>query len=265
MLKIKLGHLMLKTLKEILDIQDLDMQMIRLLKLRNERQKELKSLNKLRQDLEAQADEKRDEIASFEKQIIGFEQKIELLQARLKQLDEQQSIIKKVDEFNALTQEMSQLEREKNQQEQQVSDLTDAMNMEKEVLEKIQVSLEESYESSKNIEKEIFESIDQINFEGRGLKEKRDLILPKADADFLSVYEKLLKNKKDRVVVPIENRTCTGCHIMLTPQHENLVRKQEKLVFCEHCSRIHYWQEQEKPEEGKESTKRRRRRAAIIK
>ncbi len=32
---------------------------------------------------------------------------------------------------------------------------------------------------------------------------------------------------------------------MLTAQDENLVRKGERLVFCEHCSRIHYWQESE--------------------
>ncbi|NGX30822.1 MAG: Chromosome partition protein Smc [Chlamydiae bacterium] len=256
---------MLKTFKEILEVQELDMKMIRLLRLRNERQKELSSLNKLRQDLENQAEEKRQEITSLEKEVEGFEQKIELLKERLKQLDQQQSIIKKVDEFNALTQEMSHLDKERTQKEQHVSDLTDRMNMEKEVLEKIEQSLKESYESSKEIEKEIFKSIDQINKEGKELKDQRDVIAQKADTEFLSIYNKLLANKRDRVVVPIENRTCSGCHITLTPQHENLVRKQEKLAFCEHCSRIHYWQEQESKEEGEPTTKRRRRRAAIIK
>jgi hypothetical protein len=256
---------MLKTLKEILDIQELDMKMIRLIRLRSERQKEINHLDKLRKDLEIQASQKRDEIVEYEKEIHTLEQKLELLKTRLKQLDDQQSLIKKVDEFNALTQEMSNLEKEKVHVEQQVSDLTDKMNMEKEVLEKIDASLKESYEASKTIEKEIFESIDQINAEGRVLKGKRDEVAKQADSLFLEIYDKLLKNKRDRVVVPIENRTCTGCHIMLTPQHENLVRKQEKLVFCEHCSRIHYWQEQEVPEEGKTTLKRRRRRAAIIK
>ena len=47
---------------------------------------------------------------------------------------------------------------------------------------------------------------------------------------------------------------------MLTAQHENLVRKGENLVFCEHCSRIHYWQESEALEGTAVATKRRRRR-----
>ena len=79
----------------------------------------------------------------------------------------------------------------------------------------------------------------------RSLKAERDSLAYTANAEVLHIYERLLRNKKDRVVVPIENRTCSGCHIVLTAQHENLVRKGENLVFCEHCSRIHYWQESE--------------------
>jgi len=62
------------------------------------------------------------------------------------------------------------------------------------------------------------------------------------------------------VIVPIENRTCSGCHIALTLQHENLVRKGKAVVFCEHCSRIHYWQE---AEAGEETPTRRRRRRTV--
>jgi hypothetical protein len=41
-----------------------------------------------------------------------------------------------------------------------------------------------------------------------------------------------------------------------------LVRKGENLVFCEHCSRLHYWQESEAVEGTSVATKRRRRRLA---
>ena len=81
------------------------------------------------------------------------------------------------------------------------------------------------------------------------------------DQEIFKIYERLLKNKKDRVVVPIEQRTCSGCHIVLTPQHENLVRKGDRLVFCEHCSRILFWQEIPMVE-GEEAAPRRRRRRA---
>ncbi len=80
------------------------------------------------------------------------------------------------------------------------------------------------------------------------------------NTEIFQIYERLLKNKKDRVIVPIENRCCSGCHIVLTAQHENLVRKGEKLIFCEHCSRIHYWQEGGETVEGMELAPKQRRR-----
>jgi len=103
-----------------------------------------------------------------------------------------------------------------------------------------------------------------INQEGLELKAARDALAKTADPEILRIYQKLLNNKKDRVVVPIENRNCNGCHIALTAQHENLVRKGERIVFCEHCSRIHYWQESEEIEGTAAATKRRRRRTANV-
>jgi len=254
---------MLAKIKKILEIQEYDMQMIRLLRLRKEREKELGRLHKLRQDLKDQAIEKKQMIESFEKEIEEYDKKMEEILSRMKKLDQRQSSIKKVDEFNALTQEMSTLEKEKIKIETLVSDLTDKMDIEKEILTKIDTSLEGSKASSEQLEKEVGISIEKINHEGREIKGKRDVIAKSADAETLVIYEKLLKNKKDRVVVPIENRTCSGCHIVLTPQHENVVRRAEKIVYCEHCSRIHFWQEEDVESDLEAAPKRRRRRARI--
>ena len=108
------------------------------------------------------------------------------------------------------------------------------------------------------------EGILRINEEGRVLKAERDALVEQANPDTFSIYERLLRNKKDRVVVPIENRCCSGCHLMLTAQDENFVRKGERLVFCEHCSRIHYWPESEALEGTGVAVKQRRRRTTKV-
>ena len=140
--------------------------------------------------------------------------------------------------------------------------MIDKRNLEEEILTKIKESLEQSEESSRNLEGEIKQNIQLINDEGSKLKLARDQLAKTADPDTMRIYQRLLNNKKDRVVVPIENRTCSGCHIALTAQHENLVRKGERLVFCEHCSRIHFWQEEAIAESAAPTVKRRRRTAA---
>jgi len=253
---------MLEGLKEILDIQELDMKMIRLMRVKKERIKELQQIEDLRKELHQQTKLKETEIEELGKNIQGLEQKIQEVNAKIKKLESQQMNIKKADEFNALTQEMTQAERERIALEQKVSDLVDKRVAEEEMLTKIRDSLKSSEESSLNLEREIQASIQLINEEGSSLKDQRDILAKEANPEVLQIYERLLRNKKDRVVVPIENRTCSGCHIVLTAQHENLVRKGANLVFCEHCSRIHYWQESEALEGSVVATKRRRRRVA---
>lgn len=252
---------MLEDLKEILDIQDLDMKMIRLMRVRKERQKELQQISELRKELHAQTNDKEAEIEELGKSIQALEKKIQEINAKIKKLETQQSNIKKADEFNAMNQEMTQAERERIAVEHKVSDLVDKRIAEEEMLAKIKESLKGSEESSMNLEKEIESSIQLINEEGSTLKEQRDKLAAEANPDTLQIYERLLRNKRDRVVVAIENRTCSGCHIVLTAQHENLVRKGANIVFCEHCSRIHYWQESV-AEGSVVATKRRRRRVA---
>ena len=251
---------MLQELKVILDIQEYDMKMIRLMRLKKERMKELQHIENLRQELRQQQGDKEKEIGALNINIAAQEAKIHEIKDRIKKLEGRQSSVKKVDEFNALTQEMTQSEREKIATEQIASDLIDKRLLEEEILEKIKQSLKESEESSRNLENEIVSSIRLINQEGKELSSARAVLAKTADPEIMRIYERLLQNKKDRVVVPLENRTCSGCHIALTAQHENLVRKGERLVFCEHCSRIHFWQESEKVEGTAAATKRRRRR-----
>lgn len=255
---------MLKSLKTILDIQELDMQMIQLMRLKKDRQKELENINSVKSDLRQQAQVKEAEIIDLKKDIRLGEGDVSDIAAKLKKLEAQQNTIKKVEEFNALSQEMSQVDRERIAKEQRLSDLLDKLTAEEDLLKNVNQTLDSTTESSRVLETEIADSIDQINKEGRVLKTQRDALVDKADQEVFRIYERLLRNKKDRVVVPIENRCCSGCHIMLTAQDENLVRKGERLVFCEHCSRIHYWPESQALEGTTVVTKTRRRRASKV-
>jgi uncharacterized protein len=255
---------MLKALKIILDVQEIDMQMIQLMRLKNERQKDLANINSVKTDLRLKAQSKENDNLELKKVIRLLEGEVAEVKSKIKKLEAQQSSIKKVDEFNALSHEMSQADRERVVKEQRVSAHLDELVAAEEALRAINESLKTTIENSKVLESEIQDGINRINAEGRILKAQRDSLVAKADPEVFRVYERLLRNKKDRVVVPIENRCCSGCHIMLTAQDENLVRKGERLVFCEHCSRIHYWPESQALEGTAVETKQRRRRTTKV-
>lgn len=256
---------MLKALKKILKIQDLDMQLIQLMFLKQERLKELDNLNEIKGNLEKQILIKDAEISELKVSQRLYEGEVSDIASKLKKLEAQQNAVKKLEEFNALTHEMSQTEKERIHKEQRLSDLIDHLHAAEDAMKALKETLENTCESGRALEAEIIESITRINGEGSVLKTERDALVEDASPEVFQVYERLLRNKKDRVVVPIENRCCSGCHIMLTPQHENLVRKGERLVFCEHCSRIHYWPETEGiVEESSTTAKPRRRRSSKV-
>ena len=255
---------MFKALKIILDIQEIDMQMIQLMRLKVERQKDLANIQASKTDLNHQIEAKEAEIADINLAIRLIEGDVKDLKVKLKKLETQQSSIKKIEEFNALSHEMAHADRDRVLKEQRLSDQFDRLAAESDALKALKDILKTTTQNSQVIENEIQDSINRINLEGRGLKKHRDTLVDTADADIFKIYNRLLHNKKDRVVVPIENRCCSGCHIMLTAQDENLVRKGERIVFCEHCSRIHYWQQSESLEGTSTATKQRRKRAAKV-
>lgn len=255
---------MLESLQQILDVQEFDMQMIQLMRLKRERQSELASINATKDDLTLQVENKQKDITELKKNIRQQEGDVNDIVAKFKKLETQQHSIKKVEEFNALNHEMSQVERERVAKEQRLSDSYERLSAEEAAVKNLEKHLDNTLDSNKILESEINDSITRINEEGRVLKDQRDKLAKHADTEVLRIYERLLKNKKDRVLVPIENRCCSGCHIMLTAQDENLVRKGEHLVFCEHCSRIHYWPESQALESTTVATKPRRRRSTKV-
>lgn len=254
---------MLAKLPTILKIQDLDMQMIRLLGLRKTRLKELQQLAQVRKDSELKVESRQGARLELEKNVRLIEGDVEVLIANQKKLEAQQASVKKIEEFNAMMQQVASLKQERDKKERILAELHERKQLVEEQLDEEKKQLQELIDNSLTLIAETKESIDKINEEGRALKAERDMIATEAEPELYAIYKRLLRNKRDRVVVPIENRCCTGCHIMLTAQDENMIRKGERLTFCEHCSRIQYWQGTE--ESAATTTRGRRRRSTTAK
>jgi hypothetical protein len=119
---IRLGLTMQEALKLILDIQELDMQMIRLMRLKRERQKEVNNIASIKKDLQRKVLLKENEILELKKTIRLDEGEVQLVIENIKKLESQQGSIRKVEEFNALTHEISTAERDRVAKEARLSD-----------------------------------------------------------------------------------------------------------------------------------------------
>ncbi len=61
------------------------------------------------------------------------------------------------------------------------------------------------------------------------------------DSALLQQYLRLLKSRAGLAVAPAKHGSCEGCHVALTPQVYNEVRRSEEILTCERCGRILYW------------------------
>src|SRR3982751_3518827 len=112
---------MLKSLAKILEIQELDMQMIQLMRLKNARKRELEATNNAKENLRLQVESKRKKLQELAAQARFTEGLINEIVEKYKKLESQQNLVKKVEEFNSLSQEMSQTDRKKMAEEQHLS------------------------------------------------------------------------------------------------------------------------------------------------
>ena len=82
--------------------------------------------------------------------------------------------------------------------------------------------------------------LQELTRELAALRGKRSATVKEIEASFLQTYIKLSKSR-GVAVVPVEDGSCTGCHVALRPQFYNEVRRSDRLYTCENCQRILYY------------------------
>jgi predicted nucleic acid-binding Zn-ribbon protein len=75
------------------------------------------------------------------------------------------------------------------------------------------------------------------------LERQRQAIVPDVPPPTLSAYERVLALREGLALVPLLENSCGGCHRRLPPQVINEVYLKAKLVSCESCNRILYFDE----------------------
>jgi predicted nucleic acid-binding Zn-ribbon protein len=69
----------------------------------------------------------------------------------------------------------------------------------------------------------------------------RDDIACRLRPDVRSRYERISRGKAGLAVVAIKKGACGGCFSALPPQMVNEVKRNDRLITCEHCGRVLVW------------------------
>ncbi len=148
--------------------------------------------------------------------------------------------IKSNDAYKAMLGEIEKAKQTKSALEDQILQVMEQIDQanrvwkEKEVVsKKTESDLQQQISSWENKQKELEQ---QITVK-QGEREQASGTLPKALGE---QYGRLRAGRRGAAVVPIRNEQCSGCHMKVSPNLINEVRRGQKLMICESCSRIVY-------------------------
>jgi len=229
-------------LQALLILQDRDQR-------RGQLEKALTQVPRERATVEARIAAHKLAIEAAKKAVIDLELKRKDIEATLQAFEEQirkyrsqQMLVKKNDEYQALTHEI---------------ELTTTKIGETEEAEiKVLYDLDTEREKSKAAEKTILAEIATENVQLGRLAEREkqardelagaiaevDKARAAAQADLLPRYDRLAKSAGLPVVVALHGGKCGGCHLKVSNGVETEARKGTEIVTCDNCGRILYFQ-----------------------
>jgi len=245
---LKIERDMQEKLPILLALQELDLQ-IRSLTVKKKALEEILSEEKARFTAHLENFEReKSKLKKFQSAIKEYEVEEESLQERRRKLEEQQAAVKTNQEYKALNKEILDTCAHVDRTEEAMLKKLEEIDVEKERHRELENQL-------KAEEEKLNQNVSRVELEAKELEaqiseldRKREEIIPAIDRSTLRTYQKVLNRTGGPAVVPINNRSCGGCHLSVTAQIENLTRRNEELIICENCSRILYYKETDSEE-----------------
>jgi len=233
---------MKEQIKNLLELQDIDLQIEALLQKEKEIPKQKEKLQiqekKLRQEIE-------DSEKTHKKLVLDqreCERQIAQLQEQIKKYNNQLQGVKKNEEYQALLKEIDEIKKQIGlKEEEQIKimlQMDEANLFFLEAKKRIETEIQQLKKQEEQIDKELQEVIQ----ERKGLEQKRLEAQKSVSPELLSHYLRVKQRKKTGpVVVPLKDEICSGCFMQILPQVVNEIMASEKIHTCRHCGRILYY------------------------
>lgn len=231
----------LTSLADLLDLQEIDLQIDRLLDQRQSLPElaEYKALHEAVDEQETERRERAEELKGLELDLDKAEGELEMLEAKLGEHETRLfagGMSGRETEHMRL--EVQSLKGQQSAMEEKVLELLERVDPAREVVEKIDSEIARLNARKSELESSIKEQWKSIDAEiARKEERKKEALEPIRDEDLLELYEKLRGTKEGVAVAAYDNGVCGGCHMTLSPaEHEEVFRSD--LPRCVHCRRI---------------------------
>lgn len=170
-----------------------------------------------------------------------LELEIKTKEAELQKFQQQMMSIKTNKEYDALVAEIDKVKAYISTQETELLETIDLVTLLENNIKDYKIKLEQTKENNTKQLGILQKKIDSIGDKVSGKETKRQEITTEIPKQLMSVYERVRKGKGGSAVVAVKKRACGACYKSLTPKKIQDIRKGNKILTCDNCGRLLYW------------------------
>ena len=233
---------MSEDLQTLIQLQQLDTRMFelrrRVLSIPDEIESQAESLQECRDAV----DELRDQAGQKVRLQRQLEGEVELLQQKLSRYQEQLMDVKTNREYRAMRHEIADVRAQISNQEDEILEIMLALDeLEDQTREASRRAEERASEvSSRQKELESFAARSESNM--AGFEAERGQLERDLPESLLERYRKLASVNNGQALAEVSGQSCRACNVKLRPQLFTEVKTGLKVLTCETCNRILYYQ-----------------------
>lgn len=175
------------------------------------------------------------EIKQVESDIMKYNDEVQKLQ-------KQSVMVKKNDEYKALMKEIDNAKQKISDLETKELELMEVKDEFKRSWKNDEKNVQDKENTLKEEKSDLAELENRLKKEIESLKDGREELCNNVESELLDRYNKLLNKGVGQPLVEIHDGNCGNCHLKLTPQTVNSVRKSEQIV-CENCSHLLFFKD----------------------
>jgi len=104
--------------------------------------------------------------------------------------------------------------------------------------EELETRIAETTERLEQITREVEQQGEQYERDLAQLQGQQDEVRQQIEPTALRAYERIAQHHAGDAIATVRDRTCQGCHTLVTKQTENRLMRGSEIVYCASCGRM---------------------------
>ena len=226
-------------LKLLYDLQSVDCEIDRIVKLRGDLPLEVEDLENEIAGYQTRKDGLHAEVREMESMAQKKRNDIEESKALIKKYNEQQKNVRNNREFDSLSKELEFQSLEIELSEKKIKEFSFQVKEKKHLFEEVASQLNDKKIMLGNKKKELKEITGETQREEDELRVTSDSFKDKIEPRLYAAYQRIRANARNGLaVVPVRRDACGGCFNKIPPQRQVDIKLSKKIIVCEYCGRI---------------------------